>query len=99
VGISVKPAAGGFFVAARAMQRRLSRPKEVRVENVWLESAVWLGLALLAAIVSIRVAVSVALIEIVIGASAGNALCRSCLCLRILPGYPHRTDRKRGFSS
>jgi Kef-type K+ transport system membrane component KefB len=42
------------------------------VENVWLTSALWLGLALLASIVSIRVAVSVALIEIVVGAVAGN---------------------------
>ncbi|GAC1329077.1 MAG: cation:proton antiporter [Beijerinckiaceae bacterium] len=42
--------------------------------NVWLTSAVWLGLALLASIVSIRVAVSVALIEIMIGALAGNTI-------------------------
>jgi Kef-type K+ transport system membrane component KefB len=40
--------------------------------NVWLSSALWLGLALLASIISIRVAVSVALIEIMIGALAGN---------------------------
>jgi Kef-type K+ transport system membrane component KefB len=44
------------------------------MENVWLASAVWLGLALLASIVSIRVAVSVALIEILIGAVAGNTI-------------------------
>ncbi len=40
--------------------------------SVWLGSALWLGLALLASIISIRVAVSVALIEIVVGAFAGN---------------------------
>lgn len=40
--------------------------------NVWLDSALWLGLALLASLISIRVAISVALIEIVIGAIAGN---------------------------
>ena len=40
--------------------------------NVWLDSALWLGLALLASIISIRVAISVALIEIVVGAIAGN---------------------------
>jgi Kef-type K+ transport system membrane component KefB len=40
--------------------------------NVWLDSALWLGLALLASLISIRVAISVALIEIVIGAVAGN---------------------------
>lgn len=40
--------------------------------HVWLDSALWLGLALLASVISIRVAISVALIEIVIGAIAGN---------------------------
>lgn len=44
------------------------------MENVWLASAGWLGLALLASIISIRVAISVALIEIVIGAIAGNTI-------------------------
>jgi Kef-type K+ transport system membrane component KefB len=42
--------------------------------NVWLASAVWIGLALLASIISIRIAVSVALIEIVVGAIAGNVI-------------------------
>src|SRR5215472_14181486 len=40
--------------------------------SVWLQSALWLGLALLASLISIRVAISVALIEIVVGAVAGN---------------------------
>jgi Kef-type K+ transport system membrane component KefB len=40
--------------------------------DVWLHSALWLGLALLASLISIRVAISVALIEIVVGAIAGN---------------------------
>ncbi len=40
--------------------------------TVWLHSALWLGLALLASLISIRVAISVALIEIVVGAVAGN---------------------------
>jgi len=44
------------------------------VEDIWLASAVWFGLALLAAMISIRVAISVALIEIVIGAVAGNTI-------------------------
>ena len=39
---------------------------------VWLQSALWLGLALLASLISVRVAISVALIEIVVGAVAGN---------------------------
>jgi hypothetical protein len=37
------------------------------VEHVWLTSALWIGLALVAALISIRIAVSVALIEIVVG--------------------------------
>jgi Kef-type K+ transport system membrane component KefB len=44
------------------------------VENVWLASALWLGLALLASIISIRVAMSVALVEIMVGAIAGNTI-------------------------
>jgi Kef-type K+ transport system membrane component KefB len=42
--------------------------------SVWLQSALWLGLALLASLISIRIAVSVALIEIVVGAVAGNLI-------------------------
>jgi Kef-type K+ transport system membrane component KefB len=44
------------------------------MENIWLASAVWLGLALLASIISIRVAMSIALVEIVVGAVAGNVI-------------------------
>ena len=44
------------------------------MHNVWLASSVWLALALAASIVSIRVAISVALIEIVVGAIAGNTI-------------------------
>jgi len=40
--------------------------------SIWLHSALWLGLAFLAALISIRVAISVALIEILLGAVAGN---------------------------
>ncbi len=40
--------------------------------TVWIHSALWLGLALLASLISIRVAISVALIEIIVGAVAGN---------------------------
>jgi Kef-type K+ transport system membrane component KefB len=42
--------------------------------NIWLASAVWLGLALLASIISIRIAISVALIEILVGVVAGNTI-------------------------
>jgi len=44
------------------------------VDHAWLISAVWLGLALLASVVSIRIGVSVALVEIVVGAVAGNVI-------------------------
>ena len=44
------------------------------MENVWLASALWLGLALLASIISIRVAMSVALVEIIVGTVAGNVV-------------------------
>ncbi|HEY1944174.1 MAG TPA: cation:proton antiporter [Roseiarcus sp.] len=42
--------------------------------QVWLDSALWIGLALMASLVSIRLAISVALIEIMVGALAGNAI-------------------------
>ena len=42
--------------------------------TVWLQSALWLGLALAASLISIRLAISVALIEIVVGAIAGNLI-------------------------
>jgi Kef-type K+ transport system membrane component KefB len=40
--------------------------------NIYYEAAIWLGMALLASLVSIRIAVPVALVEIVVGALAGN---------------------------
>ena len=42
------------------------------MENTWLVSALWVGLALAASLISIRVGISVALIEILVGAAAGN---------------------------
>ncbi|HEY3146943.1 MAG TPA: cation:proton antiporter [Dongiaceae bacterium] len=44
------------------------------MENLWLASALWIGLALIASLVSIWAAISVALIEIMIGAVAGNLI-------------------------
>lgn len=44
------------------------------MEHVWFTSAIWIGLALLASLISIRIALSVALIEIVLGAFAGNLI-------------------------
>ena len=44
------------------------------MDNIWLASALWLGLALAASLISIRLAISVALIEIVVGAIAGSLI-------------------------
>jgi Kef-type K+ transport system membrane component KefB len=40
--------------------------------NIYLVAAVWMGMALVAALISIRLGVSVALVEILVGAIAGN---------------------------
>lgn len=40
--------------------------------NIYYEAAIWIGLALLASVISVQVAVPVALVEIVVGALAGN---------------------------
>jgi Kef-type K+ transport system membrane component KefB len=44
------------------------------LENIWFVAALWMGLALAASLISIRLGVSVALIEILIGVIAGNFL-------------------------
>jgi len=40
--------------------------------NVYYVTAIWVGMALLASVVSIKIAVPAALVEIVVGALAGN---------------------------
>lgn len=44
------------------------------MDNIWLTSAIWVGLAFLASLISIRFAISVALVEIIVGAIAGNSI-------------------------
>jgi len=44
------------------------------MENIWLTSALWIGLALAASLISMWAAISVALIEIMVGAVAGNVI-------------------------
>ncbi|MGH2615418.1 MAG: cation:proton antiporter [Thermomicrobiales bacterium] len=44
------------------------------LDNIWFIAAFWMGLALLASLVSIRLGVSVALAEILVGVLAGNVL-------------------------
>jgi Kef-type K+ transport system membrane component KefB len=47
---------------------------EVRVENTLFTAMVWIAMALIASMISIRTAVSVALVEICVGVVAGNCL-------------------------
>jgi Kef-type K+ transport system membrane component KefB len=47
---------------------------QVMQMNQWLIAAVWIGLALAASLISIRTAVSVALVEILVGIAGGNLL-------------------------
>ena len=42
------------------------------MDNIWFIAAFWMGLALLASLVSIRLGISVALIEILVGVVVGN---------------------------
>lgn len=42
------------------------------MENIWFIAAAWMGMALVASLVSIRVGVSVALVEICVGVIGGN---------------------------
>jgi Kef-type K+ transport system membrane component KefB len=44
------------------------------MENIWFQSALWMALALIAAIGSFFITISAALFEIVVGAVAGNTV-------------------------
>jgi Kef-type K+ transport system membrane component KefB len=44
------------------------------LDNVWFIAAAWMGIALLASLISIRVGISVALVEIFLGVIGGNFL-------------------------
>jgi Kef-type K+ transport system membrane component KefB len=46
----------------------------VHLDNIWFAAALWMGLAFVASLISIRVGISVALIEILLGVAAGNFL-------------------------
>ena len=74
--MSSRPLKAAFFMPALAEELVCSPHRlpveNVRMQNVWLALAVWIGSALAASIISIRVAVSVALIEIIVGAIANN---------------------------
>jgi Kef-type K+ transport system membrane component KefB len=44
------------------------------MENQWLQAALWMGLALAATLLSVRIAISIALLEIMVGVIGGNFL-------------------------
>src|SRR4030066_2077437 len=44
------------------------------MDNQWLQAALWVGLALIATILSLRIAISIALLEIMVGVIGGNFL-------------------------
>jgi Kef-type K+ transport system membrane component KefB len=44
------------------------------MDNQWLQAALWIGLALAATLISLRIAISVALLEIMVGVIGGNFL-------------------------
>jgi len=44
------------------------------METQWFQAALWIGLAFLAAVLSVRIAISIALLEIIVGVIGGNFL-------------------------
>src|SRR5579863_6812470 len=48
--------------------------RRTAMENIWLQSALWMALALVAAMGSLYITISAALFEIVVGAIAGNTV-------------------------
>jgi Kef-type K+ transport system membrane component KefB len=44
------------------------------MESIWYEASIWIGLALFATLISIRIGISVALIEICVGIAGGNLI-------------------------
>lgn len=44
------------------------------MENQWLQAALWIGLALVATLLSLRIAISIALLEIIVSVIGGNFL-------------------------
>ena len=44
------------------------------MDNIWFQSALWMALALAAAMGSLYITISAALFEIVVGAIAGNTI-------------------------
>jgi Kef-type K+ transport system membrane component KefB len=69
------PPPGGFrfdLLTAGSGEIPGQRIKGFGMDNIWFASALWIGLALIASAMQAWIAVSVALLEIIIGAVAGN---------------------------
>jgi Kef-type K+ transport system membrane component KefB len=56
------------------LKRKIGTDEESTMDNIWLQSAIWMALALVAALGSMLVTISAALFEIVVGALAGNTI-------------------------
>jgi Kef-type K+ transport system membrane component KefB len=63
------PPESGFFCAWYGANERMTA-----MDNIWFQSALWMALALVAAIGSLYITISAALFEIVVGAVAGNTI-------------------------
>src|SRR5213596_2176844 len=56
----------------RELMTPFDRKEFFMLENIWFIASIWMGLALIASLVSIRIGISVALVEILVGVVAGN---------------------------
>src|SRR2546430_5691850 len=43
------------------------------MEQLWWEASIWIGLALVSSLISLRIGISVALVELIVGIIAGNS--------------------------
>jgi hypothetical protein len=64
----------GFFVSNSSEGHSLWQILEKVMEQTWYVAMIWIGLALLASVISMRTAISVALVEICVGVLGGNFL-------------------------
>src|SRR6266700_4705877 len=67
-------ARGSFFVRKPDAEVTARMLAQFIADNIWFVAAAWMGLALLASLISIRLGISVALIEIGMGVIGGNFL-------------------------
>jgi len=63
----------GVFILNPCWSLRSNEDK-VKMENQWLQAALWMGLSLGATLLSLRIAISIALLEIIVGVLGGTFL-------------------------